>query len=122
MQLKNLTTSWDLQIIEQKESYQHNFSSEVIEAIEESFASIFTLPHSSIFHYLEKEHGITKQNFNKNIERFVDIIEESFGPAAKLFEIKIVELVHKKIKKFNHTPKKHDLFFREYIVDLFSFS
>ena len=122
MQLqKYIMKDWDLQITKPKEYCPKDLSLEITNIIEESFASIFALPHCSIFYYLEKNHGIERKNLKENIEKFVDVIEESFGPAAKLVEIKIMQQIHKKIKNFSHTPKENDLFFKEYLMDLFSY-
>ncbi|TRO49583.1 hypothetical protein E2P47_01115 [Candidatus Bathyarchaeota archaeon] len=121
MQLEKIIINWDLQSTKEKECHIQDLSSEVTNIIEENFASIFALPYcNNIFYYLEKNHGITKQNLNENIDKFVTVIEELFGPPIKLVEIKIIEQIHKKIKNFDHTPKKNDLFFRDYLVDLFS--
>jgi hypothetical protein len=118
MQIKNLSTNCAIQVLEKPEIYKDNISSILAEAIEESFTPF--IKSNNIFHYLEKEYGLTKYNIPKNIEKFVGIIEDLFGTGSKLIEIKIIELIHKKIKNFAYSPKDHDLFLKEYLVTLFS--
>jgi hypothetical protein len=120
MQIKPLTTKCSLQLFIQTDSYKNNISTILAEAIQESFSSLVKSQKYDIFHYLEKEYSITKENIPKNIEKFVNILEDQFGPGAKLIEIKIIELIHKKIQNFGHTPKNHDLFLKEYLCSLFS--
>lgn len=120
MQIKNLNTNCSLQILEKTESYKDNISSILAEAIEESFAPFVNSKKNNVFHFLEKEYGLTQYNITQNIENFVGIIEDLFGPGAKLIEIKIIELIHKKIQNFAYSPKNHDLFLKEYLVTLFS--
>jgi hypothetical protein len=120
MRIKTLTTNCSLQLYNQTESYKTIISSILAEAIQESFSSIIKSKKYNIFHYLEKEYNITKENIPKNIEKFINILEDQFGPGAKLIEIKIIELIHNKIQNFNHTPKNHDLFLEEYLCSLFS--
>lgn len=120
MQIETRTTNCSLQILKKTESYKTNISSILIEAIQESFSSLVKPRKYNIFHYLKKEYGITQENIPKNIEKFVCIIEDQFGPGAKLFEIKMIELIHKKIQNFDYTPKNHNLFLKEYLRALFS--
>lgn len=120
MQIKNLKMNCSLQILEKTDSYKDNISSILAEAIKESFAPFVNSKKYNIFHFLEKEYGLTQHNIPQNIETFVGIIEDLFGSGAKLIEIKIIELIHKKIQNFAYSPKNHDLFLKEYLVTLFS--
>jgi hypothetical protein len=118
--MKKLNTNCALQLLEKPELYKYNISSILVEAIEESFAPFMNSKKYNIFHFLEKEYGLTQHNITQNIEKFVGIIEDLFGPGAKLIEIRIIKLIHKKIQNFAYNPKDHDLFLKEYLIALFS--
>lgn len=121
MQTEKITTNYTLPILKQKNDIQKNSNSLIIEAIDESFALFINSRKFNIFIYLEEKHGITKQNMPENIEKIVNIIEQLFGSGAQLIEIKIIELIHKKICDFTYNPPKDDLFFKQYLIELLSF-
>ncbi|MCJ7712998.1 hypothetical protein MUO66_00865 [Candidatus Bathyarchaeota archaeon] len=116
MQTEKITTNYALPILKQK-----NETLIIIEAIDESFALFINSKKFNIFIYLEEKYGIIKQNIPENIEKTVNIIETLFGSAAKLIEIKIIELIHKKICDFTYNPQKGDLFFKQYLLELLTF-
>jgi len=104
MQIKTLNTKYSIQTSNYIASYKTNIYFIFAEAIQESFSSLLQSQKNSIFvlmldifFYLEKEYGLIKENIPKNIEKFVNILENKFGPRAKLAEIKIMELIHNKL-------------------------
>ncbi len=120
MKIERINSTCTLQLIKKPEFYKDNLSTILIEAIEESFEIFINPKKYNIFNYLEQEYALAKQNIPKNIDKFVSIIENLFGTGAKLIEIRIIELIHKKIQNFAYNPKDHDLFLKEYLVALFS--
>ncbi len=116
MQTEKIATNYTLQILKQK-----NDNSIIIEAFDESFALFINSKKFNIFIYLEEKYGITKQNIPENINKIVNILEQLFGSGAKLIEIKIIELIHKKICDFTYNPPKDDLFFKQYLHELLIF-
>ena len=55
------------------------------------------------------------------IEGFADAIEQMFGIASKLVEIRMIEAFHKRFPEFVFLPKKGDVDFKEYMVALRAF-
>ena len=121
MQVEKLTTKNNQSILRQKIVIPTNSYSIILEAINESFATFINSTKFDIFHYLEEEYGLTKQNIPNNIEKFVDIVENLFGSGVCLIEIKIIELINKKICDFTYNPPKGELIFKKYLVELLSF-
>ena len=56
----------------------------------------------AIYHHLETNYGIKKAQIPLRIEAFADAVEQTFGPAAKLIEIKILENLGKSFKTFSY--------------------
>jgi len=121
MQVEKLTTKNNLSILEQKKVISTNSYSIILEAIDESFAIYINSKKFNIFLYLEEEYGLNKQNILNNINKFVDIVENLFGSGAQLIEIKIIELINKKICAFAYNPPNGELIFKKYLVELLYF-
>ena len=118
MQIQNQTKNCCIQIIQKSESNKEYLSLILMESIEEAFLYLID-SECDIFNILEKN-GINQKNIQYNIMKFSTIIDSKFGMGAKLIKIKIIELIHRKIQNFSYTPKKHNLFFEEYMSALFS--
>jgi len=121
MQVEKLTTKNNLSILRQKKVIPTNSYSIILEAIDESFAMFINSKKFDIFLYLEEEYGLTKQSIPNNIEKFVDIVENLFGSGVGLIEIKIIELINKKICDFTYNPPNGEIIFKKYLIELLSF-
>ena len=108
-------------MVQQKKIIPTNSYSIILEAIDESFATFVDSKKFNIFLYLEEEYGLNKQNITNNINKFVDIVENLFGSGAQLIEIKIIELINKKICDFTYNPPNGELIFEQYLVELLYF-
>ena len=115
----NPNTTCKLQLREKKQnSCETSFEATLIEAVDESFSSFGHSCKQAIYFQLENTFNITKQEIPFKIEDFANSIEQIFGIGAKLIEMKIIEVLHEKIRDFTYFPEKKDLVFTEYIASL----
>ena len=121
MQVEKILPNNNLLLLKQRKVIPTNSYSILLEAIDESFALFINSKKFNIFQYLEEQYGLAKQNIPNNIEQFVDIVEDLFGSGAQLIEIKIIELLNKKIYNFTYYPQKGELIFKQYLVELLYF-
>ena len=101
-----------------QESNENKFEVAIIEAIDESLDTFKNLNKQEIYSRLENSFGIKKQELPRKIEDFADAMEQMFGIGAKLIEIRIIKIIHKRIPEFVFTPRKGAVFFKEYVASL----
>ncbi len=106
---------------ESKHILKATFESALIFAVDECFSSLGQAVKQAIYQHLETAHGIRKEEIPFKIEAFISSLEETFGPAAKLVEIKIIEKLHKKAKSFKLYPVKPNLCLSEYLKNLYCY-
>jgi hypothetical protein len=70
---------------------------------------------AALYNILQIKYGITKQAIPNRLEDFTVALNETFGEAAKLLEIKIMEMIHAKAKSFRYEPTEQE-FFAQYMV------
>jgi len=115
----NLNTTCTLQLREKKQkSRETSFEATFIEAVDESFSSFGHSCKQAIYFQLENTFKIKQQEIPFKIEDFADSLEQIFGIGARLIEMKIIEVLHEKIRDFTYFPEKEDLVFTEYISSL----
>jgi len=100
---------------------EEKFNFAITETVDESLSSFKNLDRETAYLHLEKTFKITKEEILLQIESFVDAIEQMFGFASKLVEIKMIEALHKRFPEFVFFPKKGDVDFKEYVVSLRAF-
>ena len=100
---------------------EEKFNFAITETVDESFSSFKNLDREAVYLHLEKTFKITKYEIPLKIEGFADAIEQMFGIAAKLVEIRMIEGLHKRFPEFMFFPKKGDVDFKEYVVSLRAF-
>jgi hypothetical protein len=100
---------------------EEKFNFAITETVDESLSSFKNLDRETAYLHLEKTFKITKEEIPLQIESFVDAIEQMFGFASKLVEIKMIEALHKRFPEFVFFPKKGDVDFKEYVVSLRAF-
>jgi hypothetical protein len=74
-----------------------------------------------IYHRLEAEYGLNKQEIHQNIPTFVIAIETIFGEAATLLEINIMNHLHSQVNGFHYYAYVQDWTFIKYLVSLKGF-
>jgi len=71
-----------------------------------------------IYRYLETNYGIKKDEIAFKLEDFATAINQTFGPAAKIIQIKIIERLHTRFVDFSYTPNDNDLNFLDFLTNL----
>jgi hypothetical protein len=117
---RNITCTLQLSRKKQKPT-EDKFNVAIIEAVEESFSSFNNLDKKAVYLHLENAFKIKKQEIPSKIEEFSDAVGQMFGVGAKLVEIRIIEVLHSRIREFVFIPKKGDVDFKEYVVSLRAF-
>ena len=100
---------------------EEKFNFAITETVDESFSSFKNLDREAAYLHLENAFKITKDEIPLKIEGFVDAVEQMFGIASKLVEIKIIEGLHKRFPEFVFFPKKGEIDFKEYVTSLRAF-
>jgi hypothetical protein len=88
------------------------------ETVDEVFSSFGHSCRQAIYFQLQNTFKIKKQKIPLKIEDFANAIEQIFGIGAKFIEMKIIEVLHRKIQGFMYSPKKEELVFTEYVASL----
>ncbi len=107
--------------IEKQNSPEEKFDLAIIETVDESFSSFKNLNKEVIYRRLENSFKIKKEEIPFKIEVFADAVEQIFGLAAKLIEIRIIEALCKRFPDFIFLPKEDNIDFREYAISLRDF-
>jgi len=81
------------------------FETEVIEAIDDILSTLGTSNKHAVYSLLENHYGLSKNEIPHKIEAFAYAIEQTFGLAAQLIEIKVMKKLHTKFKNV-YTPIK----------------
>ena len=74
-----------------------NLEELVLEAIDEGFSSIGTDCKKLMYFHLENEYNLTRQEIPFRIKDFSEAIENIFGFAAGILEIRILKILFRKI-------------------------
>lgn len=120
IEYSNITCILQLSMKDQKANGK-NFETVMANAIDESLGSFESLDKQGVYLHLEKSFKIRKQEIPSKIEEFVEALEQMFGIGARLIEIKIIKMLHKKIPEFKYTPKKGAVMFANYAAHLRDF-
>jgi hypothetical protein len=105
-----------------KETANGDFERLLLEAIDESLASLGDFAKYVIYFCLERRFQMKKREIPSKVDEFADAIEKILGEGAKLLEIQIMRLLHEKVQgSFKYYPMKGELVFTEYIQALKTF-
>ena len=118
--MTNVTCIMQLERKKQK-TPEEKFSFGIADMVDESFSSFRNLDKEAVYLRLEKAFKIKKEEIPFRIDGFADAIEQMFGVAAKLVEIRMIEVLHKRFPQFVFFPKEGDVDFKEYVVSLRAF-
>jgi len=94
------------------------FENAVAHAIDDVFSSLGDASKRAIYRHLKNNYSINENEIPDKIEDFTRAIEQTFGPVAKLIEIKIIERLHSECEDFSYTPEKGELNFVEFVYYL----
>jgi hypothetical protein len=118
--MTNVTCTLQLERKKQK-TPEEKFNFGIARMVDESFSSFRNLDKEAVYLRLEKVCKIKKEEIPFRIDGFADAIEQMFGVAAKLVEIRMIEALHKRFPEFVFIPKEGDVDFKEYVVSLRAF-
>jgi len=90
----------------------------VLTAIEDCFSSFGIFAKQAIYLHLKEHHNIDKTEIPAKIRDFAEALEESYGVGAKLIEIEIMKIIHRKAPHFKHFPDREILSFSTYVETL----
>ena len=110
-----------LQLCRKQKPTRDEFNTALVETVDKSLSSFCNLNKEAFYLRLENTFNIKKQEIPNKLEEFADAIEQTFGIGAKLIEIKIIQVLHKRIPGFVFFPKKGDVDFKEYVASLRAF-
>ena len=94
------------------------FENALGQAIDNILSALGNANKQAIYRHLKNNYGINENEIPCKIEDFACALEQIFGSAAKLIEIKIIEQLHAKYKDFAYAPKKGELNFVEFVYSL----
>jgi len=101
----------------QNRSTKTAFETAIAEAIDDVLSAFGNHVKQTVYHHLENSYDIKRNEIPIKIEDFADAIEQTFGPVAKLIEIKIIERLHAEYRDFLYVPKKDELDFAEFVFN-----
>ena len=94
------------------------FNQILLQAVDEAFSSFSNGNNQAIYNHLECTFKIKKQEIPNKLTEFTDAIEQTFGLAVGLIEIRIMESLHKRFRDHAYYPKDNGVVFSEYLADL----
>ena len=94
------------------------FETQLSESIDDILSVLGDSNKEAIYRLLKEAYGINKEDIPNQIETFAKAIEQTFGPASKLIEIKIIERLRTKNKDFCYAPNNGKLEFVDFILSL----
>lgn len=95
-----------------------NFEKLLTDTVENVFSSLGESCKQTIYFHLENHYNINKRDIATRIEDFAEALEEMFGTAATLIEIKIMRELFSKVQTFKYSPKQNALSFTNYLKKL----
>jgi hypothetical protein len=107
--------SFEIPILPDNPSKKTLFDEAIEESIDATLCLLGKASMDKIYAHLENAFGLKKEDIPKNIEEFAYALEKTFGSVANLLEVKIIERLHSKYKKFSYTPLNEDVDFVEFI-------
>lgn len=94
------------------------FAKCVSTAIEDCFSSLGEPAKQEIYLHLKEHHNIDKTDIPSRIRDFAEALEESYGVAAKLIEIEIIKILHRKAPHFKHFLDEENMSLANYVETL----
>jgi hypothetical protein len=118
-EIQNQKTDLNCLISWKTEPQQPLFRETLLSALDITFYRLGC--KQEIYHRLESEYGLNKQEIHQNIPEFVHAIENIFGESATLLEIKIMNHLHSQVNGFQYYAYVQDWTFTKYLENLKGF-
>lgn len=94
-----------------------NRQTATLSAIDQSLTEINPKAKQAIYQHIETAYGIKKAEIPLRLEAFMDALEQTFGEAAKLLEIRIIQKIHQN-NGFSFKSSSRNLYADEYAASL----
>jgi hypothetical protein len=96
------------------------FEQLINETIDNVFSSLGIVCRKAIYDCLEKKYGLKKSDLADHAVEFSEALEQIFGHAAALLEIRMIRKLCRKVPQFKHWPEG-TLTFPDYVNALSRF-
>ncbi len=97
------------------ESSQTTFSETFLEAVDKAFIMFGDKASQAIYGYLKDVHGVNRADLPNKVDTFALALENLFGKASVLVELKIMETLHRSAPEFKFSLKADELSFVCYV-------
>jgi hypothetical protein len=94
------------------------FEEFVLSAIEECLSSLGESTKQAMFLHLTEHHNLNPPEIPSRIRDFTQALEESYGQAAKLIEIELLKILHRKMPQFKYFLNNDNLSLAKYVESL----
>ena len=117
-----------ISVLPNKETPLHEkFNEFLIEAIDEAFSSLGEPVKNTVYHHLENDFNIPKNEIPQKLDEFSHIIHKIFGMGASRLEIKFMKNLNSKVKGNVQMPEYEwplskwivsEMSFKEYVNNI----
>jgi hypothetical protein len=90
----------------------------VSEVIDQTFSALGENVKNAVYQTLKSQYGVEKQDVADRLDAFAAAIENLFGKASNLIELRIIQALNSKVKGFAYKPKTDTLVFVQYMTAL----
>jgi hypothetical protein len=118
-QTETIESAFEIALENQKEHSERGvFGNLFSEAVDSAFSMLGDQGKRLIYQHLEDTYGISREKIPNEVGRFAEILEGIFGLAARLFEIRIMGVLHRKVPDFNFSAGDENFSFVGYVEAL----
>ena len=97
------------------ENSQTAFNQTFLDAIDSAFTMFGDNASQAIYRYLQNSYGISRKDLPEKVELFAIALENLFGKASVLVELKIMATLHQSATEFKFSSRANDLSFVCYV-------
>jgi hypothetical protein len=94
------------------------FGEVFLDAIDSALSMLGNCAKNAVYESLESNYDICKERIPHEVEAFANALEEIFGQAAQLIEIRIMRVLHQKVPSFNFSFDDYAFSFVGYVERL----
>jgi hypothetical protein len=118
-QTETIESAFEITLENQKEPSERGvFWNLFSEAVDSAFSMLGDQGMRLVYHHLEDNYEISREKIPNEVGRFAEILEKVFGQAARLFEIRIMGVLHRKVPGFNFSAGDEKFSFVDYVEAL----
>jgi len=95
-----------------------DFDHILLTAVDSAFAMLGDSSREAVYRYLENNCRINRREIPCKLDAFVLAIEDLFGKASDLIEMKIMQSLHQLAPEFKFSPREEEFSFLSYVETL----